>query len=216
MSAKTQRSQGSAGLSIRAAASESRAREPYSAERMQQLLACKDLADRVELICAWMAKGWYQPGDWKPLARVWGVSESAVGTYAAEARRMLARELLAKSRDELLAELLARISFLGQDSLERTEEVALQSGAVVEVRRPDHRTALRAAEATGELLGLKVQRHHHVVTAGEMTTEQIIEQLRAQGVRVELPVLTSGETVEEHGDEKAKKEAGGSGEPSSG
>ncbi len=179
------------------AAVHSRARNPYTAEQKQQLSWAGTLEQRVELICSWMARGWYQPGDGPGLARFWEVSETSVARYAAEARRMLARELLSKSRDELLAELLARISYLGQDALTRTEEVALQNGQVLEVRRPDHRTALRAAEATGELLGLRVQRHHHVISAGDLTEAQIIEQLRAQGVEVKLPTAQLTTTAEE-------------------
>ncbi len=176
----------------------SRAREPYSQAQKQQLVAAVTLEQRVDLITAWMARGWYQPGDGPGLARAWNISESMVSRYASEARRMLSRELLSKSRDELLAELLARISYLGQDSLTRTEEVVTVKGEVVEVRRPDHRTALRAAEATGELLGLKIQRHHHTVQASELTTEQIIEQLQKQGVEVRLPALeTTAEEVAE-------------------
>lgn len=167
-----------------------------------------DVEQRVELICDWMARGRYEKGKThRELAGVWGCDVRTVKNYAAEARRMLARELLSRSRDELLAELLVRVSFIGQDALERREEVALQSGAVVEVKRPDHRTALRAAEATGELLGLKVQRHHHTHSAAELTTEQIVQQLEQHGVRVQMPALTetTGETVEEHGDKTDDK-----------
>lgn len=187
---------GQKGLSIRSAASHSRARVPYSDAQKQELLCCVSVEQRVSIICSWMARGLYQPGSADDLAPVWSVTPEAVRKYAAEARRMLARELTSKSRDELLAELLSRISFLGEEARNRTEEVALQSGQVVEVRRPDHRTALRAAEATGELLGLKVQRHQHTITAGELTTDQIVEQLQQHGVRVELPALeASGEEV---------------------
>ena len=182
-------------LSIRSASDRSRARDPYSDEQREQLLAAASVEERVEVILQWMVRGWYQPASYVHLAKVWGVSERHASQYAAEARRVLSRELLSKSRDELLAELLARIAFLGGESRNRTEEALTMKGDVVELRRPDLRSALRAAEVQGELLGLKVQRHHHTVQATELTTDQIIEQLRAQGVRVELPVLTSGEEV---------------------
>jgi hypothetical protein len=173
-----------------------------SAEQKATALATTTVPFRVELIFEWMVTGEYVRGrSDKALADLWEVDLTTVHRYSAEANRILTRELISKSREELLAELVNRIANIGQNALERTEEVALQSGAVVEVRRPDHRTALRAAEAAGELLGLKVQRHHHTVQASELTTEQIIAQLAAQGVRVELPAVeTTGEPVEEHGD----------------
>lgn len=166
---------------------------------------------RVDLICEWMARGRYEKGKTdRELSRVWSVDVRTVRNYSAEARRLLARELTSRSRDELLAELLARVSFIGQDALQRTEEVVSVKGEVVEVRRPDHRTALRAAEATGELLGLKIQRHHHTVTAGEMTTDEILAQLNAHGVRVEMPRLTEGTEVADGDTAKSpgKDEAG--------
>lgn len=193
-------------LSIRSASVTSRVRDPYSDEQKQQLSSCADVAQKVETLCVWMAKGWYTPGSDAAVARVWGCAPDTVRGIAAEARRMLARELLSKSRDELLAELLARIAYLGQDALDRREEVVTVKGDVVEVRRPDHRTALRAAEATGELLGLKIQRHQHSITASELTTEQILEQLRQHGVRVEMPVLTTGEEVAEPGTAQEEKQ----------
>ena len=208
---RAKRKQSKKALSIRSAADRSRAREPYSDEQKQQLLQATSVEHRVETICAWMVRGWYQPADYVALARVWGVNERHASQYAAEARRMLARELLSKSADELRAELLARMAYIGQDALTRTEEAVTVKGDIVTVRRPDHRTALRAAEAQSELLGLKVQRHHHVITAGELTTEQIIEQLAAQGVRVELPVpvLTTGETVTAPAEPETKQRAEG-------
>lgn len=192
---------GKKDLSIRGAADRSHARDPYSDEQKRQLLCCTTVEQKVELLCAWMVRGWYQPGGWAALARVWEVSERHVQQYAAEARRMLSRELLSQSRDELLAELLARLSFLGEEARTRTEEALTMSGDVVTVRRPDVRAAIRAAEAQGELLGLKVQRHHHV-HAGELTTEQIVEQLEKHGVQVKLPALTTTaeEVTEDNGD----------------
>ena len=87
---------------------------------------------------------------------------------------------------------------MGQSALERTEEVVTVKGDVVEVRRPDHRTALRALEVEVDLFGLRVQRHHHTVTAGELTTEQIHEQLRQHGYQLTPPMVeASGEEITE-------------------
>jgi hypothetical protein len=158
----------------------------------------RSVVERVGLCYSWMVRGWYLKGRTdKALAEVWGVAVPTVWGYSSEALRLFKRELIAKSRDELLAELIMRIGAIGQDALERTEEV-LSDGVPVEVRRPDHRTALRAAEATGELLGLKIQRHHHVVSPAELTTDQIVAQLEAQGVKVQMPLLeATAETVSE-------------------
>lgn len=175
-------------------------------EQVEEALSHKAPADRADMIHDWMVRGWYVKGrTHKQLAKVWGIVPSSVRHYSTEAVHRFRKELLSKNRDELLAELLLRIGAIGQDALERTEEVVDGKGDVHEVRRPDHRTALRAAEATGELLGLKVQRHHHTVTAGELTTEQIVAQLQAHGVEVRLPVLTSGVEVTEP-DAAAQKE----------
>lgn len=171
-------------------------------EQVAEAKATLTPADRADMIHDWMVRGWYVKGKThKQLAKVWGLAPSSVRHYSTEAIHRFRKELLDKSRDELLAELLLRMSAIGQDALERTEEVVDAKGEIHEVRRPDHRTALRAAEATGELLGLKVQRHHHTVTAGELTNEQLVEQLRAHGVQVVLPgappVLTTGTEVTE-------------------
>lgn len=181
---------------IVAAYGDSRARE-LSPEQRNEAVAAETRVQRMELIHDWMVRGWYQKGRTdKVLAALWGVARSTVWAYSSDAVAVLRRELTAKTREELLAELLTRIQAIGQSSLERTEEVVTVQGEVVEVRRPDHRTALRAAEATGELLGLKVQRHQHTVTAQQLTTEQIVEQLRAQGVAIQLPSLVESTGTE--------------------
>jgi hypothetical protein len=160
--------------------------------------------ERVELCYGWMVRGWYVRGRTdKDLAEVWGITPAAVRSYSAEAGRLFQRELVSKSRDQLLSELIMRIGAIGQDALERTEEV-LSDGVPVEVRRPDHRTALRAAEATGELLGLKIQRHHHVHSPAEMTTAEIVAQLEAQGVKVQMPALVEATAEETNGSEEEK------------
>lgn len=177
----------------------SRARE-LSPELLAEAARATDKTLRIELIHDWMLRGVYLKGRTdKALAEAWGCARSTVWSYSAESVRLLRRDLSEQSREELLASLLAKVSAIGQSALERTEEVVSVKGDVVEVRRPDHRTALRAAEATGELLGLKVQRHEHRVMAEQMTTEQIIEQLKAHGVQVALPITTTttGEEVAE-------------------
>jgi hypothetical protein len=175
---------------------DSRARE-LSPDLHREAASAVEVSARIELIHDWMLRGTYLKGRTdKALTKVWGVARSTVWGYSAHAVRLLRKELTERTREELLAELLARVSAIGQDALERTEEVVTVAGEVVEVRRPDHRTALRAVEATGELLGLKVQRHEHRVMAEQMTTEQIIEQLKAHGVQVALPATdTTGETI---------------------
>lgn len=166
-------------------------------DQEQELSRAVTVAERTELIFEWMARGYYLPGSDRTLAALWQVDRATVRKYAAESCRRLMRELVGKSRDQLLTELLVRIQSIGQAALERTEETVTADGDVVEVRRPDMRTALRSAEAMGELLGLRVQRHHHTHGAEQLTEAQIIEQLRQHGVRVELPEGTDAVDVDE-------------------
>lgn len=178
---------------------DSRARDLLAPEHQAEATRCANAAAKVQLIHDWMLTGVYVKGKTdRALAALWGCTRSNVWNYSTEAWRLLSRQLQGATKEELVAALQARIAAVGQSALERTEEVVTVKGDVVEVRRPDHRTALRALEVEVDLFGLRVQRHHHTVTAGELTTEQIHEQLRQHGYQLTPPMVeASGEEVTE-------------------
>jgi hypothetical protein len=179
------------------AQSDSRARGVLNSEQRLEAARCVTSAAKAQLIHDWMLTGVYVKGKTdRALAEVWGCARSTVWNHSAFAWRLLNQQLQGATKEELTAALQARIAAVGQSALERTEEVVTVQGDVVEVRRPDHRTALRALEVEADLFGLRVHRHHHTVTAEQLTTEQIHEQLRQHGYQLTPPTVeASGEEV---------------------
>lgn len=182
-----------------AAPSDSRARGVLNSEQRHEAAQCVTSTAKAQLIHDWMLTGVYVKGKTdRALAEVWGCARSTVWNHSAFAWKLLNQQLKGATKEELVAALQARIAAVGQSALERTEEVVTVKGDVVEVRKPDHRTALRALEVEADLFGLRVHRHHHTVTAEQLTTEQIHEQLRAHGYELTPPTVeTSGEEVTE-------------------
>ena len=141
--------------------------------------------EREEWLVGLMLAGRFPWGTDKILAPLWGCHEASVRDIAAGARRTymaLIGRLGTQAGEEFKAAILSQLAFIGQDALERREEVVDGMGNVHSVRRPDHRTARQALVDMAELAGFKVQRHEVNVT--KLTEEQIRAQLREYGIEV--------------------------------
>jgi hypothetical protein len=128
-----------------------------------------------------MVDGRFTWGTSTELAALWNVAPVTARNYAAEAVRLY-RRLVAGFGEDLRARIMARLEFIGRDSLERTEEVVDGMGDKHTVRRPDHRTARQCVMDQAQLAGLLV--HKHTMSVTEMTDEELRAQLRAHGLEV--------------------------------
>lgn len=71
--------------------------------------------------------------------------------YVCEASRLIR---LSWGGEEAKAAIIERIAQIGRAAEFRTEEAIKMDGEIVSVRKPDHRTALRAAETLASIVGL--------------------------------------------------------------
>jgi hypothetical protein len=134
--------------------------------------AAHTLQDRVALIHGWMVAGVYHKGcTARLLAAAWGVDRSTVHGYSSQAVGILRRELGGQTRAELLTEIVTRIGAIGEKALLNRREVLDGNGDVRELRSPDYRSAIRAAESQAELLGLALQPQRVVATADHQLVE---------------------------------------------
>lgn len=167
------------------------------------------LADRVGYLLELMLDAAFHWKTTDELAAVWGCDPATVRAYAAEARRHYIREIDRSGRDDYRARLMSRIEFVGRDALERTEEVIDGMGDKHTIRKPDHRTALRALTDLAQLGGLLV--HKHEVTVSELTEEEIRAQLRAHGLEVKTILETTAEPALGQGETHDGSDDGGAG-----
>jgi hypothetical protein len=143
-------------------------------------------------------------GTWRPyhgvraLALQYDMPLASAQQYVADASRLVR---LSWGGEEAKAAIIERIQQIGTGAEFRTEEVALQDGTVVQVRKPDYRSALRAAETLAAITGLTGATADVVIKFQQMSdhelwleAERYGKQLNLQGKRVH--VTTTGESIE--------------------
>lgn len=161
----------------------SRARE--AAEKVDRIALIEDMMVQLE---------WVTGKSARLLAEVWGCARSTVEGYSSEASRNIKRGF--GSPEEAEGKILGYLEGFIEKCQTRTEEVVDAQGNVHVVHRPDHRTALRAAENIIEVLGVRAPNKLEIIErAQKLTDEQIAEQLRLQGYELrKLPevVETTG------------------------
>jgi len=165
-----------------------------------------DRGDRVAYLVGLMFDGRFAWTTTSELAELWRCGRATARDYAAEARRHYIREIDRAGRDDYRARIMAGIEHVGRDALERTEQVIDGLGNKHTIRKPDHRTALRALTDLAQLGGLLV--HKHEVTVSELTEEEIRAQLRAHGLEVKT-IETTAEPALGQGEAHAGSDDGG-------
>jgi len=159
----------------------------------------------IESIALEMSAGkWHPFRSVRELARRTGVSLSNAQKYCAEASRLLR---IGWGQDEAKVAVIERISFLGQDALDRIEEMGVfntetKCVEVVQLRKPDHRTALNAAKHLADILGLSGANSEVVVRYQQMSdsdlwreAQRFVAQLRGQ--THDDGIETTGEEIPE-------------------
>lgn len=120
-------------------------------------------------------------GKWLPYRSVrqfaieQGISLGHAQRYAAAASRLVR---MSWNSDEAKVALIERISRLGHASETRTEEVVDSQGCVHEVRKPDMRSALRAAEWLGNVLGISGTNSELVVRVQSMSDGELFSEMQ--------------------------------------
>ncbi len=105
--------------------------------------AAKTPADRTQVCFDIMAQLKWQSGCTdRELAALWGVARSTVWGYSTQASRLVKLQL--GDPEEIRARVALEIAAVGRAAQERTEETVTVQGDVVELRKPDLRTALSA------------------------------------------------------------------------
>ncbi len=155
----------------------------------------------VEDVALEMAEGKWRPfKSVRELAARTGVSLSQAQRYAAEATRILR---MSWGQDEAKVAVLERIAQIGRAAEERTEQAAVYNTAsesieIVELSKPDHRTALAAAKHLADMLGMSGVNGEVVVRYQHMTDAELwreAQRLMAKVGGSNDGIETSGEEV---------------------
>ena len=115
-------------------------------------------------------------GAWRPYTSTMeyaakiGLTEWTVAEYAKEAARLLR---IFWSDESARANLIGRIQKLGEDAANRTEEVLDKEGNKVTVSKPDHKSAITAANSLTAILGMTRQTVDVKVSYEKMSDAQL-------------------------------------------
>jgi len=166
---------------------------------VQRARAACTVVLRVEFLERILPLGVWGPRLQLDLSELWGVTPGVVGDYAGESWRRIASYHSPHRSEEIRAEFLARIRFIGEDALKRTKEICNVHGDVVTVRDPDHRTALASVVEMATLTNIRETRWRGKVDLASLSEEDILKQLEQAGYSVakrasDVPAL--GEEVE--------------------
>lgn len=168
----------------------------------------------IEAIALEMAEGKWRPfRSVRDLAARTGISLGNAQKYAAEAARLLR---LSWGQDEAKIAVIERISQIGRAAEERKEEMGVfntetKAVEVVELSKPDHRTALAAANSLANILGLSGANSEVVVRYQQMSDSEL--WLEAKRFAAQLPgknhdgIETSGEAIPEPSEREARAAA---------
>lgn len=142
-------------------------------------------------------------GNWRPyrgvrdLALQFDMPLHSAQHYVAEASRLIR---LSWGGEEAKAAVIERIQQIGTAAEFRTEEVALQDGTVVQVRKPDFRSALRAAETLATITGLMGATADVIIKFQQMSDHELWLEAERFGKQLNLQgkptYATSGESIE--------------------
>lgn len=163
----------------------------------------------IEAIALEMAEGKWRPfRSVRDLAARTGISLGNAQKYAAEAARLLR---LSWGQDEAKIAVIERISQIGRAAEERTEEAVDAKGEVHVLSKPDHRTALAAANSLANILGLSGANSEVVVRYQQMSDSEL--WLEAKRFAAQLTgknhegIETSGEAIPEPSEREARAAA---------
>ena len=143
-------------------------------------------------------------GTWRPyrgvreLALQFDMTLSNAQAYVAEASRLVR---LSWGGEEAKAAVIERIQQIGSAAEMRTEEIALQDGSVVQVRKPDYRSALRAAETLATIVGLTGATADVVIKFQQMSDQELWIEAERFGKQLKqkeqsvIHVTTTGEAI---------------------
>ncbi len=161
-------------------------------------------------------------GTWRPyrgvrdLALRFDMPLSNAQHYVAEASRLVR---LSWGGEEAKAAVIERIQQIGTAAEFRTEEVALQDGTVVQVRKPDFRSALRAAETLATITGLTGATADVIIKFQQMSDHELWLEAERYGKQLNLqgkPIHdTTAETLEPSSDPDPDAAPGGSADEAS-
>ena len=128
----------------------------------------------VEEIAHTMSKGeWLPYRSVRQLAVTHGLSLENAQKYCAEAGRLLR---LSWGGEEAKMAVVERIAQIGRAAETRTEETVDAKGNVVEIRKPDHRTALTAAKHLADILGLSGANSEVVIRYQQMSDSDLARE----------------------------------------
>lgn len=160
----------------------------------------------IEAIALEMAEGSWRPfKSVRELAARTGIGLSNAQRYCAEATRLLR---LSWGQEEAKVAVLERIAQIGRAAETRTEEMGVfntdtKSVEVVELKKPDHRTALAAAKHLADILGLSGANSEVVVRYQQMSDSELYQETQRFVAQLQGKTLTndgietSGEDVPE-------------------
>lgn len=152
----------------------------------------------LKVIAAKMASGTWRPyRGVRDLALQFDMPLHNAQVYVAEASRLIR---LSWGGEEAKAAVIERIQQIGTAAEFRTEEVALQDGTVVQVRKPDFRAALRAAETLATITGLTGATADVIIKFQQMSDHELWLEAERYGKQLNLQekphVTTTGEDLQ--------------------